>query len=237
MPRSLVLRSTSTYWVRWPDSSPRRCWTILSLPLRIRLLEEDPDATGRLAFHHALVREVLLARSAAVRRAAVHARAARAVEELRGATQAAQIARHYLAGPRMDAPLAVAWARRAAASALAADRFDDTARWLEEALQAHAPARALQAELLLELSVAQRGLGSREQAQASCREAMAAARVDGDAELLARAALAFAGRRIDRFGSEEHEEVAALQEALAAIGDGQPACAHSCSPASRSRTT
>src|SRR5204862_4631290 len=105
------------------ELAPEALLDTLAVPLRLRLVEEDADDPGRLAFHHALVREVLLARAPAARRAAVHARAARALEALRGAGNAAQIARHYLAGPVADAPLAVAWARRAAAAALADDRF------------------------------------------------------------------------------------------------------------------
>ena len=216
---------------------PEALLDLLDLPLRIRLLEEDPDESGT-----ARVPPRARARGAAgTRRRSPprggHARAARAVEALRGAAQPAQIARHYLAGPRTDGPLAVEWARRAAAAALAADRFDETARWLEKALQAHRHRRGRCRRSCCSSSARPTRARQPEQAQASCREAMAAARGDGDAELLARAALAFAGRRITASEVKEHEEVAALQEDSVALATDSLACARNCLRASRSRTT
>jgi tetratricopeptide (TPR) repeat protein len=149
----------------------------------------------RYAFFHALVREVLAQDLRPAVRQRLHACIARALEQ-RGALQIRheELAHHWLqAGPEALAH-AVQSATRAADQALARFAFEDAIAVLERARAAvdRSPNDwSLRAEVLLALGQAQIHGAAGAAGQALCLESAALARTHGDAELLARAALAY----------------------------------------------
>lgn len=91
-------------------------------------------------------------------------------------------------------------------------------------LRGEDPARAAfreRGELLVLLAQARWSLGSTAEARAAFREAADTARRLGDAEILARAALGFAGRT-DAAPGVNREAAALLEEALTALGTSRP---------------
>lgn len=151
-----------------------------------RLLRGDG---GRSRFPHALVAETLVARTPPAQRLALHRRAARALIDPAG------VARHLLAAARLsgdpgEAERAAAAAGLAADAALAGTAYEDAVGWLTAALAIGGPARG---QLLCALGEAALAAGDRAGATAAFAEAAVLAAKEGDAELLATAALGAAG--------------------------------------------
>lgn len=157
------------------------------------------DRDGRPRFVHALFREALLGQLAPAERAALHARAALALEAREDGTRAADaIARHwYAAGVRGNASRTFDWALRAAEAASESFAWDAAAHHLEGALaciEAGAPAPPeLRCDLLLRLAEVRARLGEREPARAAAERAHVTALAHAWPDRVARAMLALAG--------------------------------------------
>lgn len=189
------------------------------------LIETAPDL---VAFPHALVRQTLLERLGATRRARLHARVADAIERRRPTRpdQAGELARHLLAAGPGVAPERVAHAVTVAAE-VALDTLDfeealtyaERAREVLRACDDGVEASALRARVALADGVARWGLNDLAAASTQYEAAFAFARRAGDHRLLARAAeagaLAISGFGF-QFAMVDRALVERIEEALAA---------------------
>ena len=186
------------------------------------LLEARP-AVHR--FVHALVPEVLDGGLAVPARQDLHRRAAAALEERHREELDAWSSRlahhHAAAGPAADVGAAVPHLRRAAAVALRRHAYDEAAEHLRrelELLELAAPAdRRRRGEVLLGLGEALTAAGGGSAAARALDAAVQAARDAGDAELLARAALAMDG---GISGTPDQRAAGAIEEALRRLPPG-----------------
>jgi hypothetical protein len=179
-------------------------------------------APGRIRVAHDLVREVLLERQGPVRRAALHARLADALEAgPAAATSAAALAVHRSEAAAGAPDERAATACLAAATA-ALDRAgaDDVVALAGRGLL-HAPpgATALRADLHLARGEALRRLGLLEESGADLSAAAHLARSDGDRARLGRAAVVSAGGGLGGYwasmGAPRATDVGLLEEAAA----------------------
>jgi hypothetical protein len=183
-----------------------------------------PVAEDAYRFAHILVRDVLYQGVGDERRAGLHRRLAEALRR-RGDGAAApwsQIAHHlFAAGPAARAE-AIDAAERAAQRAIDGLAFEDAIaayRLALDALDGSEPAaQRRRGQLLIGLGRARSHTGDRDGGRAACVEAAALARLLGDGELLAQAALGAGAvltlARVDR------ELVALLEEAAATLVAG-----------------
>jgi hypothetical protein len=181
---------------------------------------------GRHRFGHALIAEVLVRDLMTSRRRAIHLAAAAALEALSGAdrvgARSAEIAHHLIEGGAIDR--AADHAEFAAAAFSAAGAADEAARMLARAAAALAPLpdrERRRAELLLAQAAATMQAGQVRAGKALCVEAAALARRLSDPIMLARAALAH-GSEIQAAHLDQ-DLIRLLEEALAALGDREPA--------------
>jgi tetratricopeptide (TPR) repeat protein len=196
-----------------------------------RLTIETVPAS-RYRFAHALVRDTLYEGISAARRVALHRRVAEAVEAVHSGAlddYLPALAHHWsrASAPSADTRRAVDYATRAGHRALSQLANDEAANYYRQALDlldagedagvAHA-----RLELLISLGEAQRRAGDPASRQ-TLLEAVALADAVGDADALARAALANTRGVVWSAGAGkvDAECVAALEAALAAIG-GEP---------------
>ena len=189
------------------------------------VLREDPERVGRYAFSHALLRATLYDGLSALRRARLHGRVGEALLARRGDRLdplLGQLAHHFALAAPVERP------ERAVDFALAAGRrADRLLAWEEAAGHYRAALRArelagagedrLHCELLLALGGSLEAAGT-DGAKATFSAAAATARALGDAGLLGRAALGYAGRW-SQLGRVEEEVAGLLQEALATLGE------------------
>jgi len=200
----------------------------------IGALEEGVEArvlreagrVGRYAFTHALVRATLYDGLSQLRRARLHGRVGEAITRLRGTDldpHLPQLAYHFAQAAPVEQP------QRAIDFALAAARrADRLLAWEEAAQHYRAALRArelagahddpVRAELLLAQGASQDRAGMEQEACRTFEEAVATARVLGDASLLGRAALGYAGQW-SVLGRVDEGRLALLEEALGALGD------------------
>jgi len=200
----------------------------------IAALEEGVEArvlreagrVGRYAFTHALVRATLYDGLSQLRRARLHGRVGEAIARLRGGDldpHLPQLAYHFAQAAPVEQP------ERAIDFALAAARrADRLLAWEEAAQHYRAALRArdlsgahddpVRAELLLAQGASEDRAGMEDEARATFEDAMATARVLGDAALFGRAALGFAGQW-SVLGRVDTDRLSLLEEALAALGD------------------
>jgi DNA-binding SARP family transcriptional activator/tetratricopeptide (TPR) repeat protein len=200
----------------------------------IGALEEGVEArvlreagrVGRYAFTHALVRATLYDGLSQLRRARLHGRVGEAIARLRGGDldpHLPQLAYHFAQAAPVEQP------ERAIDFALAAARrADRQLAWEEAAQHYRAALRAreltgafddpVRAELLLAQGTSEDRAGMEAEARATFESATATARVLGDASLLGRAALGFAGQW-SVLGRVDEARLALLEEALAALGE------------------
>ena len=182
-------------------------------------LIDEAAVPGRYRFAHALVRESVLARLSATRRALLHRSLAAALEAQAG--RAAEHARHLLdARPLVDAATAARAALRAAEDAKRRLAYEDAAELLDRAGDVEGDAR-LRTEVLLALGDARQRSGDAASADRCFVAAAAEARSLGDGELLARAALGAAGLTVT-VGPVRHEVRSLLEEALAGVDADSP---------------
>ncbi|HET6551879.1 MAG TPA: AAA family ATPase [Solirubrobacter sp.] len=194
------------------------------------LLAPAPDAPGQFAFAHALVRDAVREALPAQRRGALHEAIADALAARRDAgadVSAARIAHHALGAARLGGDPQPAWAaaleaaREAEAALGHAEAATHYASALEAlALGAEAPA-AERRGTLFTLADAAFAAGDIESARRRYAQAAAAARREGDAEALARAALGFS--RVYPYGVADTEGATLLADALAALPDADGA--------------
>jgi tetratricopeptide (TPR) repeat protein len=195
-----------------------------------RVLVEQRGSPGCYAFAHALVRQTLYEELRVPERVRLHRRAGEILETAHAAdpdAHATELAHHFFeASAGGDVERAVAWCVRAARRDYAQLAYEGSALLYEQALAALAGARppdpARQAELLVEAGIALYAAGERERARERCRAAADLARRIGRTDLLARAAVEFRGA-YEMGLPPEPDTLALLEEALDALGDGDPA--------------
>ena len=195
-----------------------------------QVIAEVPGVYGRCTFSHALIRQTLYDGLTATRRARLHLRVAEALEQLEtdaAEPPLAELAYHFsLAPPARGAPKAVEYAERAARRAAGVLAYEEAARLYEVALDAldQAPADPeRRCSLLLACGQAQTRAGDTSEAHGTFREAADTARALGSAQLLGQAALGYGAAGQMAGGIVDEELVALLEEALEAVGDGDPA--------------
>ena len=195
-------------------------------PARVaRLVTEVPEAPGRLAFAHAIVRDAVRDALPPSRRGPLHAAV---VDVLRAGAQRgaevpiAEVAHHALVAAREGEDPQVAYelsleaaheAGAVLAHAEAAGHYGDALEALDElGAEAEPEERAAALEGLAAATVAAGEIGT---ARRHYRRAAADARRRGDAAALARAALGFA--EFHRYGEIDHEAIKVLEQALEAL--------------------
>jgi tetratricopeptide (TPR) repeat protein len=181
------------------------------------------ERRGERRFGHALFREVLYREIQESDRRALHGRVAAALERL-APGQVAEIAHHALEGPPDMLGRAVEHAIRAAVRAQELLAYEEAVRTLERARVAVAAAGnppMLQARVLLALGEARIRRGETAAGRQDCREASSVASALGDAELGARAALAYGS--VFAFGVVDPVLVGMLEESLEALPPGDSA--------------
>jgi hypothetical protein len=185
-----------------------------------------PDAPGRLAFAHAIVRDAVRDALPPARRGPLHAAV---VEVLRhGDARPAEVARHALVAaregedPQPAFELSIEAGREAdavLAYAEAAEHYGDALEAIDDLGADATPAQRQSA--LERLAAATMDAGDVEAGRRHYRRAAAAARRAGDPGALARAALGFS--EFKRYGETDHEAVELLERALAGLPGGDSA--------------
>jgi DNA-binding winged helix-turn-helix (wHTH) protein/tetratricopeptide (TPR) repeat protein len=193
--------------------------------LETRVVRPVGDSWTRFEFAHALIPETLYEAMTAARRLRLHARVARALEELREGDpgRLAEIAHHFSqAAPLGHAERAIHFCVAAAKAATHQLAWEEAERHYTRALDVLPFATsdaARELELLLRLGEAEVRCGEVGRARQTFQRAAAVARELGDAAGLARAALGMAWEVV-RQGvvGTDAVRVALLGEALGAVG-------------------
>jgi class 3 adenylate cyclase/DNA polymerase III delta prime subunit len=197
-----------------------------------RLLSEVLGGS-RYRFSHALVRATLYEEISGPRRVSLHRKTAEAIETVHGQDlddHLPALAHHWskAAAPTAESDRSVDYATRAGNRALSQLAHDEAASYYIQALElldaaGTAADDVRRQELLISLGEAQRRAGDAAH-RATLLAAAAMAEERGDADALARAALAISRVMVmgSTFGSDA-ERVAALQAALSAVDDGDSA--------------
>jgi len=200
--------------------------TVGDVPSMVDLLERAVrdrvliESDGRYAFAHALIRRVVLDDIEPSRRATWHARIAATIERATSAQTdavAGELVRHFAsAGTMAGLRKALAYACRGAEHAARDLGWEESARLYAIALDVGARSGALDdvgaVELRLALADALRRSGDVTSARTQCGEATSACRTLHRPDLLARAALIYAGPVPD-FYCVDVDARAALEEA------------------------
>ena len=177
-------------------------------------------AGGGFRFVHALVREVLYDGLDVAVRAARHQRAADALAERYGDARPAEVA-HHLFEAALHEPdeRCHGYAVRAAEQSWQVHAYEEAAHWYGRAIDALRSGDPREGDLLLHRGEARLAAGDLSGARAAYERAAALARIDGDAERLARAALGL-GAGLGGFEIQllDPLQVELLEEALAALG-------------------
>ncbi len=189
----------------------------------LRLAGALEDRGDRVQFVHALFRESVYGDLDVTRRGELHLRCAHHLADDPLAIE--PLARHALAAlPAGDAAAALEWAVRAgeaAARSLAFDRAVDMFDGAIRAARQLPPDAGRDIDLELRLAEALAQLGQDERASALCVRAADRARDMGDGARMARAALTLGAKL--RIGFVDTQLIRLLEEALAMLGDSEPA--------------
>jgi tetratricopeptide (TPR) repeat protein len=208
------------------EASDEQLMSALEEGTGARLLLEADD--GRYRFAHALVRDTLYHGLTAVRRTALHRRVAEAIEDVHASRlddHLPALAHHWAraGAPATVSPKAVDYAARAGDRALVQLANDEAVAYYRQALELldlsqgpHDESRRL--ELLISLGEAQRRAGDPAHRE-HLLEAARLAQLHGDAERLARAALANCRGAFSSTGEVDVERVTCLERALETVGD------------------
>lgn len=190
------------------------------------VLAEVTDGDERFRFVHSLARTTLVAGLSAGRARRTHRRIAVALEESIGANpgdRVGELATHWMAAAApIEEEKAIHFAQLAGRHALAALAPDEAIRWFTTAIDhldlSEESDDRLRAELLVELGTAQQHVG-----EAAFRETLLEAgllaETVGATQLIVGAALANNRGLYSKLGHTDEERVAALEAALAAVGD------------------
>jgi eukaryotic-like serine/threonine-protein kinase len=182
----------------------------------------------RYSFAHALVRETLHDELSDAQRAKLHAKIAKAIEEMAepGDDHLGELAYHYLAaGAAGDPRMAIDYASLAAGKAMEQHAYEEAAELQERALEVFDlgadadPHQRLQ--LLLALAEAQTSSGQFPRARETLDKAVEAARELGENDDLVQAALQLG--RVTEVGYADEKIIAVVEEALEAVGEGDSA--------------
>ena len=207
---------------------------MLAPALQREILVRDRGTAGRYRFAHALIRETIYEELGAAERATLHMRIGEALEGLHQTDPTSPLtalAHHFLeAVPAGGAEKAITYSTRAARHAEASLAYEDAAVLFEHALdvlgEAHPADAPMRCELLLARGGAQWRVGDGPRARETFRQAADLARRIGDAPLLARSALGFAGEGSRllwvRGGVVDQPRIELLEEALHRLGEGEP---------------
>jgi tetratricopeptide (TPR) repeat protein len=164
---------------------------------RLQLVRELPDALGRYAFAHALVRETLLRDLTDEQRRELHRHVVEAIERRHAGTlddHLPALAYHSIeALPLVGPAKAADYNRRAGERAARQLAYEEAARYFRQALDLEQGRPEERCELLLALGSAQRRSGRVGTARASFEEAATLARELAAPRLLAHSALGYAG--------------------------------------------
>jgi len=200
--------------------------TRLDDAIAARIVTEVSDVVGRYRFCHVLTRDVLYERATTSQRASLHRRIGEALAESsppRAETHLAELAYHFFEAARDgDTGKAVQFCVKAGDRSAALMAHEEAARLYGLALQAlelgESVADRQRCELLLTLSETLWRSGDFDKAKQTALQAVDVARTAGASELLASAALAFAGRLlVAGAGVCDEVVVALLDEALCAL--------------------
>ncbi|MEX2555954.1 MAG: AAA family ATPase [Actinomycetota bacterium] len=179
-----------------------------------RMVRQLTRTPGRFQFAHALIRDTLYEELGPARRQALHLAVAEHLETAYGQDSAphlAELAHHFT---QAASEKAVDYSTRAARRAMSQLAYEEAAVLYRRALDMLEPGEDLQRmELLLALDDAYSSAGSRA-GEDAVREALQIGRRVDRADLFARASLHVL---------PEDETVAALDEAIARLGEGDPA--------------
>jgi tetratricopeptide (TPR) repeat protein len=182
----------------------------------------DHGADGMISFAHTLVREVLYSDANPADRTRLHHRVAEVLQDRYGDSRVLEVAHHALNGlAESDGKRAADIAVRAAAASLAILAYEDAAAWYARAVEllSRRPDEARVGDLLIRCGEARVAAGDLSGARAAFADAAVVARNQGDAELLATAALGFgAGRGGFEVPLQDPVHVQLLEEALGALG-------------------
>ena len=202
---------------------PNEMIDVLNEAMAERVLDEVPDAPGRIRFGHVLIRDTLYDELTAARRMQLHGQVGEALEvvySLDPEPHLAELAQHFAAA----APLgvkhkAIEFARRAGDRAARQLAFEEAARHYEIALTFEHE-RLARCELLLALGDVEARAGDTTASKRAFREAAVLAEHAGFAQPLAQAALGYGGRFAWARGSTDPELVPLLERALALVDEG-----------------
>jgi tetratricopeptide (TPR) repeat protein len=193
------------------------------------VVAEVPGTLGRRRFSHALIRDTLHDALPTARRIRYHGQLGEVLEELYESDpepHLAELAHHFFqAVPGGDVDRAMDYARRAGDRAFALYGYEDAARLYRMALEAlefrQSGDDAARTDILLSLGEALARAGEGAAAKATFLEAAGIARRGRLPEQLARAALGYGGRYLwVRAGGDPHV-IPLLQDALAALPEGE----------------
>ncbi|HZR14334.1 MAG TPA: AAA family ATPase [Acidimicrobiia bacterium] len=200
----------------------------LEISVAAGLVREHRDTVGQFEFSSGLVRDVLYEQSGPTRRARLHERIADALERRHGDDDAwaAEIASHLVATARPgDAARAVGRLLVAGRFALRSLAYEQAVTHLELALsvldRTDSLPRADRLDVLLAVGDARFRVLDFAGSKKALQEVADEARVDGDADRLARAALALV--RQAQPSAREHALGTLVDEALAALPDDDSA--------------
>ncbi len=181
----------------------------------LAMIEPTSPAGIAYRFAHELVRRAVVDRMPTPRRAELHLRVAEALEAL-GAAGAADLAHHFTAAAAVGGrERAVEYGVAAARAAATAAAHEAAAEHLAQVVNLVSPGPE-HAELTLELGAEQTRAGDLAAALDTFSAAAGLARAEGDADLLARAAIGFEGA-CWRPGIADAGAVELLREAEAAL--------------------
>jgi class 3 adenylate cyclase/tetratricopeptide (TPR) repeat protein len=190
-------------------------------------LDGSPD---RFTFTHALFQHTLYEELSSTRRSRLHRHIGELLEGVCGSEpgdRIGELANHWVAAIRpTELTKALGYVRQAGEWALTSSAPDEAARWFEQArelLEAHGsegPTDLL--DVLISLGAAQRMAGE-PAFRETLLEAAAGAAEHDDTERLVAAVLANHRGMASSIGEVDHQRIAVLRKALAAVGDADSA--------------
>src|SRR5205809_1075702 len=213
---------------------PEALLETLGPALAREIVVREPGGVGRYRFAHALIRETLYEELGPAERIRLHGQIGEVLEEVHRTDPTPHLtalAHHFLeAAPARGADKALVYSTRAGRHAAASLAYEAAAAHFQSALEVLGLARPgderERCELLLARGDVQGKSGDGRGARETFQQAAEIARRIGDAPLLARSALGFAGEGSRllwvRSGVVDQPRIELLEEALHRLGDGDP---------------